>query len=325
MRNNVWNSFFIRQNIAYFAFAMITPKYLVQGDTVGIVAPARKVREEELSAFLKLLDSWGLKYRFGKNSLGEENQYSGSDEKRAADIQEMLDDPNIRAIIAARGGYGSLRTLRLLDFSRFENDPKWIVGFSDITIFHSFINKYLNTESIHSLMPINYKPEIKESVESVDSLRKAIFGEKLSYSFMSNPLNRKGFSEAELAGGNLSVLYSLSGTGFFPDVRGKILFLEDIDEYLYHIDRMMLNLLMSGSLNKIRGLVIGGFTDLKDNTIPFGKKYDQIIAELVNKFTFPVAFSFPAGHQSENKTLILGRKMQLIVEDDKSNIVFEEK
>ena len=294
---------------------MITPGYLNKGDTVGIVAPARKIKNDEISAFLKLLDSWGLKVRFGKNIFGEENQYSGSDEKRAADFQDMLNDPKIRAIISARGGYGSLRTLRLLDFSNFEKDPKWIVGFSDITIFHSFVNKYLNTESIHSLMPANYNPDLKESVDSVNTLKKALFGKKLDYTFASSSFNRNGIAEAELTGGNLSVLYSLNGTGFFPDVRGKILFIEDIDEYLYHIDRMMLNMLMSGSLNKIKGLVVGGFTGIKDNTISFGKNYNEIIAEAVKKFSFPVAFSLPAGHQSENNTLIFGRKMQLRVED----------
>jgi muramoyltetrapeptide carboxypeptidase len=304
---------------------MITPRYLSKGDTVGIVAPARKVENDEISAFAKLLASWGLKVRFGKNIFGEDNQYSGSDEKRAADFQDMLDDPKIRAIISARGGYGSLRTLRLLDFSKFEKDPKWIVGFSDITIFHSFVNKYLNTESIHSLMPVNYNPEIQETVDSVNTLKKALFGEKIAYTFAGSSFNRNGMAESELAGGNLSVLYSLNGTGFFPDVRGKILFIEDIDEYLYHIDRMMLNMLMSGNLNKIKGLVVGGFTGIKDNLIPFGKNYDEIIAEAVKKFSFPVAFSFPAGHQSENNTLIFGRKMQLRVEDGVSNIVFEEK
>jgi len=304
---------------------MITPGYLKKGDTVGIISPARKIREEEIASFLELLNSWGLKYRFGKNVFGEENQFSGNDSRRAADFQQMLDDPEIRAVIATRGGYGSLRTLRLMDFSRFENDPKWIIGFSDVTIFHSFINKYLNTESIHSLMPINYLPSERESVESADTLRKALFGEKLSYAFNTSPYNRKGIAEAELAGGNLSVLYSLSGTGFFPDLRNKILFIEDIDEYFYHIDRMMLNLLMNGSLNRIKGLIIGSFMDIKDNTISFGKTYEEIISEIVKKFSFPVAFSFPAGHQTKNLTLILGRKMQLRAEDNLCRVDFEEK
>jgi len=301
---------------------MITPPYLKPGDTIGIVAPARKVRLAELSSFISLLESWGLKYKFGKNLFGEQDQYSGSDEERAADFTDMLADPQVNAIIAARGGYGSLRTLRLIDFSKFEKQPKWIAGFSDITIFHAYINKFLNTESLHCLMPLTYKPEDKESVESALSLKKALFGEKLEYSFPSFNGNREGQVKAELIGGNLSVLYSLNGTGFFPDMRAKILFIEDIDEYLYHIDRMMLNLLHSGYLNNLEALIIGGFTDIKDNQIPFGKDYSEIISEIVKKFKFPLAFSFPGGHQNSNSTLIFGREVQLSVEKNISILKF---
>jgi muramoyltetrapeptide carboxypeptidase len=304
---------------------MITPPYLIPGDTVGIVAPARKVYLPELSAFIILLESWGLKFKFGGNLFGESDQYSGSDAERAEDFSDMLKDPQVKAIIAARGGYGSLRTLRLVDFSEFEKNPKWIAGFSDITVFHSYVNNYMSTESLHCLMPLTYKPGNKESEESAESLRKALFGEILEYNFPFLAENRIGEASAEIVGGNLSVLYSLNGTGFFPDLRGKILFIEDIDEYLYHIDRMMLNLLLSGSLNNIKGLIIGGFTDLKDNTIPFGKKTNEIISEIVEKFKFPVAFSFPAGHQNENRTLIFGRQMQLTVEVDRTTVTFLKK
>jgi muramoyltetrapeptide carboxypeptidase len=301
---------------------MITPPYLLPGDTVGIVAPARKVSRGEVAAFTGLLDTWGLKYKFGKNLFGEKDQYSGSDEERASDFQDMLADPQVKAVIAARGGYGSLRTLRLTDFSKFERNPKWIAGFSDITVFHSYINQYLNTESLHCLMPLTYRTGDKKVEDSAESLRKALFGEKLEYHYPSYPGNREGKANAELTGGNLSVLYSLNGTGFYPDMRGKILFIEDIDEYLYHIDRMMLNLLLSGSLNNIKALVVGGFTDMKDNTIPFGKNYAEIISEIVEKFRFPVAFSLPAGHQNENMTLIFGRQMQLRVEADQTRVAF---
>jgi len=301
---------------------MITPPYLKSGDLVGIVAPARRIIMEEINDFINLLDSWGLKCKFGRNLFGSENQYSGTDEERAADFQEMLDDPQVKAIIPARGGYGSLRALRLIDFSKFEKNPKWIAGFSDITVFHCYLSKYLNTESIHSLMPLTYKPGIRENEDSADSFRKALFGERLEYEVPSVYANRKGIATGEITGGNLSVLYSLNGTGFFPDMRGKIVFIEDIDEYLYHIDRMMLNLLLSGSLNNIKGLIVGGFTDLKDNAIPFGRKYEDIISDMVGKFKFPVAFSFPAGHQKDNRTLIFGRQMQLSVEDNLTKVSF---
>ena len=304
---------------------MTTPPYLISGDTIGIVAPARKVGRDDIAAFINLIGSWGLKYKLGKNLFGEKDQYSGSDEERAADFSDMLADPQVKAIIAARGGYGSLRTLRLIDFSKFEKNPKWIAGFSDITVFHSYLNKYLNTESLHCMMPLNYKPGNKEIEGSAETLRKALFGEKLEYSFASTPGNRLGEATSELIGGNLSILYSLNGTGFYPDLRGKILFIEDIDEYLYHIDRMMLNLFHSGSLNHIQGLIIGGFTDLKDNNIPFGSNYMDIISQNIGKFKFPVAFSFPSGHQNENKTLIFGREMQLIVNSEHSKVSFSEK
>ncbi len=304
---------------------MKTPKYLVPGDTVGIVAPARKVSPQEVSAFTNLLESWGLKYKFGRDLFGENNQYSGSDEQRAADFQDMLDDPQVRVIMAARGGYGSLRTLELIDFSKFKKDPKWIAGFSDITVFHSYAGRHLNTESLHCLMPMTYKPGIREIDESAESLRKALFGEKLEYSFPSSSGNIEGETIAEVTGGNLSILYSLNGTRFFPETGGKILFLEDIDEYLYHIDRMMLNLLHSNSLKNIKALVIGGFTDLKDNTIPFGKSYEEIISEFIGKLGIPTTFSFPAGHQNENRTLIFGRQMQLRVEANRTTVSFLKK
>jgi muramoyltetrapeptide carboxypeptidase len=304
---------------------MITPPYLIPGDTVGIVAPARKVSRDEISLFLRLLESWGLKYKFGRNLFGEQDQYSGSDLERAADFSDMLADPQVKVIIAARGGYGSLRTLRLIDFSKFEKNPKWIAGFSDITVFHSYINSFLNTESLHCLMPLTYKPGISEIENSAESLRKALFGEKLEYIYPSIEGNREGYANAELTGGNLSVLYSLNGTGFFPELNGKILFIEDIDEYLYHIDRMMLNLLHSNSLNKIKGLIIGGFTDIKDNAVPFGKTHIEIISEIIEKFNIPVSFSFPAGHQNDNRTLIFGRQMQLTVERIQTKVSFLEK
>ncbi len=304
---------------------MITPPYLKPGDTIGIIAPARKISKGEISGFLELLDSWGLKCKFGKNLFGEKDQYSGSDEERAADFQDMINDTGIRAIFPARGGYGSLRTLKHIDFSNFEKDPKWITGFSDITVFHSYVSKFLNCESIHCLMPMNYKKGNRELENSAESLRKALFGEVLEYQLPSLPGNREGEVEAELTGGNLSVLYSLNGTAFFPDMNGKILFIEDIDEYLYHIDRMMLNLFHNGSLNNIKALVVGGFTDIKDNPIPFGKNYNEIISEILEKFKIPLAFNIPSGHQNDNRALIFGRQMQLTIRKDKTSIVFSHK
>lgn len=301
---------------------MITPPYLKKGDKVGIIAPARKIKQEEVQDFTRLLESWGLKWKYGKYLFGASNQYSGTDEERAADFTAMLRDPEIRAIFTARGGYGSLRTLRFTDFSEFEKDPKWITGFSDITVFHSYINTFLNTESLHCMMPLNYIKSDLLSEKSAESIRKALFGEYLEYTFTSGLDSRAGEISAELTGGNLSVLYSLNGTGFFPDFKNKVIFLEDIDEYLYHIDRMMLNLLVSGSLRKIKGLIAGGFTGIKDNEIPFGKDCIEIISESVKDKSIPIAFSFPAGHQKENLALIFGRQVQLRVEKENSVLSF---
>jgi muramoyltetrapeptide carboxypeptidase len=304
---------------------MITPPYLVPGDTVGIIAPARKVEPSEIEGFTGLLGEWGLKCKPGKNLFGEYNQYSGTDEQRAADLRDMIADPQVKAVFAARGGYGSMRTLRLTDFSKFEKNPKWIAGFSDITAFHVYLNHYLNTESLHCMMPFNYRKDDSEIAESAESLRKALFGDDMEYSFAPSAFNRVGKTKAELTGGNLSILYSINGTPFFPDLRGKILFIEDIDEYLYHIDRMMQNLLISGALHNIKGLLIGGFTDIRDNTVPFGRTSEEIISEAAAKFRFPVAFSFPAGHIKRNMTLIFGRQMQLSVNANQAKVAFVKK
>jgi muramoyltetrapeptide carboxypeptidase len=215
---------------------MIKPPGLKSGDLIGIVAPARKIKEDEISRFLTYAENWGLRCKFGKNLFGEFNQFSGTDEERAADLQDMINDKEVKAIIFARGGYGSFRTLQMTDFSQLENNPKWIAGFSDITVFHSYINKFLGIETIHSMMPLNFTYDAEE--ESIDSFRKAIFGESLSYEFDTHPLNIQGSYEGEIAGGNLSVICSLNGTVVFPDLKRKILFIEDVDEYLYHIDRM---------------------------------------------------------------------------------------
>ena len=291
---------------------MITPPILRQGDTVGIIAPARKIEENDIIPFLELLSAWGLKYKMGKHLFGQNHQYSGTDAERASDLQSMIDDPDVRAIICARGGYGTIRIIPHIDFSAFEKDPKWIAGFSDITVLHSYVNKYLGTESLHSLMPVQYIPG--ETDAAAESLRKVLFGEKTEYQIKPNRYNKNGNFTGELAGGNLSLLYSINGTSFFPDMKSKILFIEDVDEYLYHIDRIMHNFLHSGVFFKTGALIVGAFTKMRDNEIPFGSDIYEIITDAVHKFDFPVCFDFPCGHISENLTLISGREMQLSVQ-----------
>jgi muramoyltetrapeptide carboxypeptidase len=291
---------------------MTTPKYLQAGDTVGLIATARKINENEIAPFYSLLESWKLKYIKGKHLFGSHNQFSGTEVERAADLQEMIENPAVRAIICVRGGYGTIRIIRHVDFTHFEKDPKWIAGFSDVTALHAYLNNYLGTESLHSIMPVNYKPG--ENDNAAETLRKALFGEPYELTTPPNKYNRFGKFQGEITGGNLSLLYSINGSNLFPDMKNKILFIEDIDEYLYHIDRMMQNLTHSGVFHKIGGLMVGAFTNLRDNEIPYGSDFYEIISETVEKFDFPLVFDFPAGHISQNNTLIFGREMQLRVD-----------
>ncbi len=299
---------------------MITPAYLKKGDTVGIVAPARKIQKNEIENFLNVLDSWGLKWKFGEHLFGEHFIFSGTDEERANDMQKMIDDKNIRAIFCARGGYGSVRTLQHLDFSGFEKDPKWLIGYSDITVFHSYVNKFTGVETLHGMMPFCFRDKTDE--ESIKSLKIALFGEELIYQISPHELNIEGEVEGELVGGNLSLLNSLNGTVLFPNLKNKILFIEEVDEYLYNIDRMIMNLSLSGAFNRIKALVAGSFTGTKDNDDPFGKTEYEIIHEISDHYNIPVCFNVPSGHDFRNKTLIFGRKMYLRVEESHSSLIF---
>jgi len=291
---------------------MITPPYLKSGDKIAIVATARKVFPTEMDAAISILHSWGLKVVTGLHLFGENNQYSGTDQERTSDIQMMLDDPDIKAIICARGGYGTVRIIDQLNFSAFEQHPKWIVGYSDITVLHSHIQTQFGIETLHATMPINFPDQGTEA--AIESLRKALFGEILEYSFENQPLNKSGNVSGELTGGNLSILYSLIGSPSDIQTQDKILFIEDLDEYLYHIDRMMMNLKRSGKLAGIKALIVGGLTKMKDNTVPFGKQAEQIIAEYAQEAGIPVCFSFPAGHIADNRALVIGREVQLDID-----------
>jgi muramoyltetrapeptide carboxypeptidase len=241
--------------------------------------------------------------------FGSENQFAGSDSQRQADFQQMLDDPSVCAIICARGGYGTVRIIDKLDFTGFFKNPKWMVGYSDITVLHSHIHKHFAIETLHSVMPVNIK-EADFTNDSVESLRKALFGEKLFYSKPITFHFKTGLSEGVLTGGNLSILYSLMGTPSEVDTRGKILFLEDVDEYLYHIDRMMMALKRAGKLSNLNGLIVGGMDRMNDNEVPFGKTACEIIAETVAEYNYPVCYDFPAGHGDMNLAMIFGRNVK---------------
>jgi muramoyltetrapeptide carboxypeptidase len=294
---------------------MITPPYLKTGDKVAIIATARKVSSAEVEPAIVLLRSWGLMVITGQSLTAGYNQFAGTDEERTSDMQQMLDDTSVRAIFCARGGYGSVRIIDRLDFSGFVAAPKWIVGYSDITVFHAHIHRNFGIETLHGTMPINF-PAGGTGTPSLESLRKALFGEAVQYRFASHPLNRIGTASGEVVGGNLSMLYSLSASASDIDTGGKILFIEDVDEYLYHIDRMMMNLKRSGKLDRLAGLVVGGMTGMNDNTIPYGFTAEESIAAAVAEYDFPVCFNFPAGHQEDNFALIMGRQAELTVADE---------
>jgi muramoyltetrapeptide carboxypeptidase len=286
-------------------------KNLQKNDKIAIISTARKITYEEIKPALETLESWGLIPVLGDNLFCEENQYSGSDEQRAADLQTALDNKEIKAIICARGGYGTVRIIDKIDFSGFIQNPKWIIGYSDITVLHSHIQNNFGIETIHGSMLLNFT---KNSEEALNSLRKAIFEGSFSHKTEKHELNRNGKAEGILVGGNLSLLYALNNTVSDIDTEGKILFIEDLDEYLYHIDRMILTLKRSGKLSNLAGLVVGGMTEMKDNNIPFGKQAEAIIAGAVAEYNYPVCFGFPAGHIDDNRALIFGQKVKLEVE-----------
>lgn len=304
---------------------MIKPPYLKKGDTVVIVSTARKISKAEVKPAFEILKSWGLDVQFGKNLFKAQHQFSGSDEERTADFQRALNSKTAQAILFARGGYGTVRVIDKIDFKRFIKNPKWLIGFSDITVIHSHVNKNCDVETMHAPMSLNIP---KLSPQCLKVLKDTLFGERLSYSSSKQQaslekLNRKGKATGVLTGGNLSLLYSLSGSSSDIDTTGKILFLEDLDEYLYHIDRMMMNLKRSGKLQNLAGLIVGGATDMKDNDVPFGKTAEEIISEAVAEYTYPVVYGFPAGHIQNNFPLIFGRQATLNV-TDKMELTFSQ-
>ena len=298
---------------------MIIPQFLKAGDTVAIVCTARKFFPEDAKPAIDLLESWGLKVKLGK-TIGLDNfQLGGTDNERTADFQAQLDDEKVKAIWCARGGYGTVRIIDLLDFSKFKKHPKWIMGFSDVTVLHSQLN-IERVASLHSIMPFTV-PNAPEEVK--ETLRKALFGETISYSIPSKSYDVKGTASGELVGGNISILYSLLGSKSAIDTKDKILFIEDLDEYLYHIDRMMYNLKRNGYFENVKGIIVGSMTDMHDNEIPFGQNEVQIITEIAKKNYIPIAFQFPAGHQSDNRTLILGDQLYFEVNEKEIKLKFD--
>lgn len=292
---------------------------LQPGDKIAIIATARKITIPETEAAIQCFRSWGLEVMLGKTIGASYNQFAGDDALRLHDLQEMLDNPDIKAIVCARGGYGTTRIIDQVDFSAFRKNPKWVVGFSDVTALHSHIHT-LGIESVHAIMPVLFpKPGTASSIES---LRRILLGEEMTYTAPAHIFNRSGQGQGQLVGGNLSMLHTLTGTRSDISTDGKILFLEDLDEYLYHIDRMMVHLDRSGKLENLAGLVIGDMSDMHDNTIPFGKTAYEIINEHTGKYHYPVSYGFPVGHEPLNLALVCGREARLEVNEGGTTLVY---
>ena len=306
-----------------------TPPYLRSGDTIAIVAPAGilKNRQATIEKAKKLAESWGLKVVLGKNIFNQNNHFSGTDNERCQDFQDALDNKNIKAIWAARGGYGSVRILDKLDFTTFKKHPKWIIGYSDITAFHNHIHN-LGVETIHGMMATSLEEKPEEIIKTIASFKKALFGEELKYNIPSSKYNRNEvldtgiFVEGQLVGGNLAILTSMLGSESQLNTEGKILFIEEIGEYKYAIDRMLQSLKRAGYFTKVNAVIVGNMSLIKKNTTKWGSSIEQLILEAIPK-GIPVLFDFPAGHEADNRALIFGRNVKLEIDSNQNFIVFE--
>ena len=297
--------------------------FLHKGDRVALAAPARKVSPDEMAPAISMLESWGLQVVVPKGLYAEEGQLAGSDQHRAALMQELLNAPNIKAIFCCRGGYGTVRIIDRLDFSRFAEHPKWVVGYSDITVLHSHIHSTLGLPTLHATMPVNMHGEETAATRTMHEFLFGMRRDTVDYEWEPHALNRQGTAYAPVVGGNLSILYSLCGSRSQIDTRGKILLIEDLDEYLYHIDRMMQALRRAGMLDGLAGLMVGGLNDMHDNTVPFGHTAEEIVAEAVADKDYPVAFGAPFGHLGDNNlALPLGIKCTMEVRKSKKSRIF---
>ena len=296
---------------------MIQPPFLQPGDTIYITAPAKAIEESVVLEAKKTLETWGLNVRVAPHCLGRAAYFSGTDAERLADFQHGLDDPSIKAILCARGGYGCVRIVEELDWTAFQQNPKWIVGFSDVTVFHQKINQ-LGVESIHGIMPLGFT---EGSMEAKETLHKALFGESIILEASPVKENCMGTAKGSLIGGNMTIIYSLIGTELSYTFKNKILFIEDIGEHIYKVDRMLHAFKLAGIFNQISGLILGGFTEMEDTDVPFGKTIEELISEQVVNLDIPVAFNVPIGHISDNQAVVVGRSVVLKVTEEKTTLL----
>jgi muramoyltetrapeptide carboxypeptidase len=304
---------------------LIRPPYLKAGDTVAIVAPSGilKNREREIKQADSLLKSWNLNVLIGEHVFSKANHFAGTDDERCEDLQNAMDNPKISAIWCARGGYGTVRILNKLDYTKFKENPKWIIGYSDITALHNQVHNQ-GFESIHALMCVSLTKDLSEIKPSIDTFKSAIFGNPKNYELEGSKYNKVGEATGQLVGGNLTMLHTMLGSDESIDTSGKILFIEEIGEYKYHIDRMLQSMKRAGYFDNCAGLIVGDMSKLRKNTTLWGTSIEQLILDALSEYNFPIAFNLPAGHEKDNRALLLGREINLKISKTKTSLVFTE-
>lgn len=312
------NSYSMNSNI-------VQPPFLKAGDTVAIVAPSGilKSREGEIQQAVGLLKQWGLVAKVGKHVFNQADHFAGTDEERCEDLQNAMDDPTISAIWCARGGYGTVRILDKLDYTQFRQHPKWVIGYSDITALHNQLHNQ-GYASLHALMCVSLTKDLEGIEETVATFKSALFGNPKNYELKGSSYNKEGVAAGQLVGGNLTMLHTMLGSATSISTKGKILFIEEIGEYKYHIDRMLQSLKRAGYFDQCKGLIVGDMSKLRKNTTLWGTSIEQLILDALAEYDFPIAFNMPAGHEPDNRALILGDSIQLVVQKDKAMISFLE-
>jgi muramoyltetrapeptide carboxypeptidase len=301
---------------------LIQPEPLKSGDTISILAPSGVLNnfDNKITKAINIFKSWGLNVVLGNHIYDKNGHFAGTDKNREKDFQKALDNKNIKAIWCARGGYGAVRIIDKLNFDNYLKNPKWIIGFSDITVIHNKLN-FLNSESIHAMMITGFE-DIGQNNDSLSKLKNVLFGDSLSYSITSNKNNKTGKSEGIIVGGNLTLIQSTIGSKTELKMKDKILFIEEIGEYAYHIDRMLYSLKRAGYFENCKGLIVGQISDVKKNNTDFGRSINELILDVLDEYNFPILFDFPAGHEKTNFPIILGRKVILEVSKSDSKVIF---